>query len=219
MKNTVFIDPAARYYNIEKKWIVSAIPEGPHSILDLGCGTGKLGRKLLELGKADEVVGVEIYEPAAEEAAKYYSRVYREDLESLSLECQKAFDFVVCGDILEHLRNPRVILDRIGAWLRDGGILICSIPNIRYWYILWNLLFVGRWDYTEAGILDNTHLRFFTRRTFLEMLNDADFHVLTQEMWISGRKKNLANRLTLGVFKEFLGSQIIVTARRNCACQ
>ncbi len=215
MENASHKDPRDRYYNFEKNQIIILIPEGPHVVLDLGCATGKLGRKLLSLNKATEMVGVEIFEPAAEEAAQYYTKVYCGDLESLNIDYNDYFDYVICGDILEHLRDPWKTLDRIRGWLKEDGNLIASIPNVRYWRVLADLMIFGKWNYVEAGILDNTHLRFFTRSTFLQTLTQANFEIVKHEMWVSGRKKRLANTLTLGLFEEFLGSQIMVVAKKK----
>jgi 2-polyprenyl-3-methyl-5-hydroxy-6-metoxy-1,4-benzoquinol methylase len=215
MENTFFTQKDDQYYNMENSWIVSRIPKGSHKILDLGCAAGQLGKKLLGLKKASEVIGVEIFKPAAEEAAKYYTFVHQGDVEGMSLNYDHYFDYVICGDILEHLSDPWTMVAKIYKWLNSEGILICSIPNIRHWQILRDLIIFGKWNYTEAGILDNTHLRFFTRRTFLEMLKNAHFHIEYNDMWISGEKKNMANKATLGFFKEFLGSQVVVVAKKR----
>lgn len=214
MENASHKDANDRYYNMVKNWIILLIPEGPHVVMDLGCATGRLGRNLLTLNKAAEMVGVEIFEPAADEAAKYYTKVYSGDLESLNMDYNDYFDYVICGDILEHLRDPWKVLEKIRVWLKKGGRLIISIPNVRYWQVLTDLAIFGKWNYVEAGILDNTHLRFFTRRTFLQTLTQANFEIVKHEMWVSGKKKRLANRLTLGLFEEFIGSQIMVVARK-----
>ena len=214
MENRAFRNKQDSYYNIEKSGIVQMIPEGPNIILDLGCAAGRLGRKLRQLNKACELVGIEIYGPAAEEAAKYYDLVHRGDIEELKLHYKEYFDFVICGDILEHLREPWKVVTKIHEWLKDGGCLISSIPNIRYWRVLRDLLILGKLEYTEAGILDVTHLRFFTRYTFLEMLRKAGFSIDYHEMVIYGKKQDAFNKMTFGIFKEFMGSQIRVLAKK-----
>jgi 2-polyprenyl-3-methyl-5-hydroxy-6-metoxy-1,4-benzoquinol methylase len=214
MRNYAGFDHTDEYYNIEKSSIVSLIPEGPHVVLDLGCATGRVGRMLREQNKAKAIVGVEIFVPAAEEAAKHYDRVYDGDVELLSLPYKEYFDIVVCGDILEHLRDPWVMVRKIRHWLKKDGTLISSIPNIRYWRILRDLIFKGKWEYAEAGILDRTHLRFFTRTTFLRMLREGNYLITLDKMSVHGKKQNLFNTLTMKMFEEFLGSQLIVIARK-----
>lgn len=214
MENKAFKNKDDRYYNIEKSRMVPFFPQGPNVVLDLGCATGRLGRKLRELNKACELVGVEIFEPAAEEAKKHYDALYLGDLECLTLPYKEYFDFVICGDILEHLRQPEEIVKKIHIWLKEGGILISSIPNIRYWRILRDLVIFGKWEYCEVGILDNTHLRFFTRQSFLKLLEKFNFSVIYNEMLIGGKKQSFFNKITFGIFEEFLASQIMVLAKK-----
>jgi 2-polyprenyl-3-methyl-5-hydroxy-6-metoxy-1,4-benzoquinol methylase len=212
MENKSFVDSHDSYYNLEKTRFVNLVPEGPNVVLDIGCAAGRLGRTLLELRRAVEVIGVEIYGPAADEAAKCYTMVYKEDIEHLNLPYKGYFDFVVCGDILEHLSDPLTLVKKIHVWIKTGGYFIASVPNIRYWRVLRDLIIFGKWEYVEAGILDNTHLRFFTQQSFLRMIENGNFKIVDREMIINGRKQNLLNKITFGMFKEFLGSQIMIVA-------
>jgi len=214
MENKAFTSQTDSYYNMEKTRMVPFFPDGPNIILDIGCANGRLGRKLRDLHKAKELIGVEVFKSAADEAAKYYDKVYCGDIELLTLPYKEHFDFIICGDILEHLRDPWTLLDRIHGWLKPDGILISSIPNIRYWRIIRDLMFCGKWDYVEAGILDNTHLRFFTRSTFLKMQKKANFEILLCPMIIHGNKQNLFNKLTFGALEEILGSQILTVSKK-----
>ncbi len=215
MENTAFTDRNDGYYNMFKMSIVSLIPEGPHAILDVGCAAGRLGRKLKELNKARELVGVEIFEDAADEASKYYEKVYHADVEHAELDYKEYFDFVVCSDILEHLKDPHGILRKIHGWLKRDGFLLSCIPNVRFWRVSRDLIFLGRWEYAEAGILDKTHLRFFTRRSFSKCLDDTGFDVQHYEMVVDGRRNRLFNTITCRLFEEFVGSQIIVVAKKR----
>lgn len=215
MENQFFTDKDAGYYNAEKDWMVRYIPDGPNVILDLGCAAGRFGRKLRGLNKAAELVGVEVFAAAAAEAEKYYDAVYQGDIEGLDLPYEQYFDIIICGDIIEHLSDPWTMITRIRRWLKDGGVLIASIPNVRYWCVLRDLIISGKWEYVEAGILDNTHLRFFTRSSFFGMLSRANFSVVRHDMIIHGKKKNLFNKLTFGVFEEFLGLQILAVVKKT----
>jgi O-antigen biosynthesis protein len=212
MKNKSFTDKDAAYYNFDKARIAALISEGSHRVLDVGCAAGKLGRKLREQNKVAELVGVEVFDAPAAEAAKCYDHVYVDDIEILELRCGEYFDYIVCGDILEHLRDPWMTLDKLYGLLKPEGVIIASIPNIRYWRILRDLVILGKWEYVDAGILDNTHLRFFTRSSFLDALRRARFRIVFDEVWIGGRKQALMNNLTFGVFQDFLGSQVMVKA-------
>jgi 2-polyprenyl-3-methyl-5-hydroxy-6-metoxy-1,4-benzoquinol methylase len=184
--------------------------------MDLGCASGKLGRILIEQKKAVELVGVEIFEPAAREAIKCYKTVHIGDIEELNMDYNNYFDLVICGDVLEHLKEPFEVVRKIHCWLKKGGRIICSVPNVRYWRIWRDLVFRGNWEYTKEGILDQTHLRFFTTRSFKKMLTDASFVVEYEDMRIAiGPKQQAFNRLTFGVFKEFLGIQMLISARKS----
>ena len=206
---------ADAYYNRDRPSITALVHPAPNIILDLGCGAGAVGRKLRESGKAAEVVGVELFSSAADQAALHYSKVYCGDIEQMTLPYNNYFDYVLCGDILEHLKDPCSVLRKIHGWLKDDGKLICSLPNVRHWSVLASLAFRGAWDYRDAGIMDRTHLRFFTRRSCVKMLQDGGFDVESWRMLITGRKYLLGNAISLGLFREFLGSQIVTRSRKR----
>ena len=107
------------------------------------------------------------------------------------------------------------MLRRIHGWLRNEGHVLVSIPNVRHWRILRNLVLHGTWDYVEAGILDQTHLRFFTRKSLLKTLEEAGFHVERATLKVNGMKQKLADALTLRMAEEFLAAQIVVLAKKT----
>lgn len=88
----------------------------------------------------------------------------------------RAFDVVVCADVLEHLPDPAAVLDRVRGWIAPGGRLFVSLPNVANVAVRLSLL-AGRFEYAEAGILDRTHLRFFTRRSALRLVESAGFRI------------------------------------------
>ena len=214
MENSAFIDQNSSYYTNEKSIMHSYIKKGPNIVFDIGCGSGNLGKKLFKLGKAAEIIGVEIFKPAADKASEIYTKVYNRDIETINLNYKEYFDYIICGDILEHLKNPELMIKKILRWLKCGASFIATVPNIRYWRILKDLLFFGKWVYTDAGILDKTHLRFFTKNSFLKLLPKSDFYINHVEVLVHGRKKILLNNITVSIFEEFLGSQIFVVARK-----
>jgi 2-polyprenyl-3-methyl-5-hydroxy-6-metoxy-1,4-benzoquinol methylase len=215
MLNQAHISNHDTYYNRERPSIVGLVRAGPHVVLDLGCGAGAVGRKLLQEGKASTMVGVELFAAAAQEAARHYSKVHTGDIEEMTLPYTAHFDYVLCGDILEHLKDPYRVVKRIHGWLKDDGRLVCSLPNVRHWKVLADLAIRGAWDYQDAGVMDRTHLRFFTRRSCVNMLHDAGFEVEQWRMLIFGRRYLLLNGMTLGLFAEFLGSQIVILAGKK----
>lgn len=204
------------YYNQRRTDLSEFIPDGPNAVMDLGCASGGLGTTLLESNKASQVVGVEIFEPAARQAMKRYDTVHVGDIEELVLDYDRYFDVVVCGDILEHLKEPHKTLVQIHRWLKDDGLLVCCVPNIRYWKIIKDLVLKGEWKYEQCGILDQTHLRFFTVSSFRRMLAAASFRVINEtKIYVDGRKKMALRRLSQGLLDEFFAFQVLFSARKS----
>jgi 2-polyprenyl-3-methyl-5-hydroxy-6-metoxy-1,4-benzoquinol methylase len=214
MQNTAFVEKNSHYYVRFKWWMLPLIKDGPNSVMDLGCAAGVMGRKLLEAGKAREVFGVEIFEPVAAEAATIYKKVHVGDIEEMQLDYKACFDYIICGDILEHLKDPYKIARLLATWLKPGGSLFVCVPNVRNYHVLGDLLLHGKWEYVSAGIMDRTHLRFFTASSCRQLLLDAGLEVYHHQMIVSGPKKLFFNRVTFGLFEEFLGEQTFCCGRK-----
>ena len=156
--------------------VLQMIAGTPRRVLDLGCASGALGAAIKERHPGAHVVGVEAGRAAAERAASRLDRVVQGRLEALDLAAEGftagTFDTVIAADVLEHLVNPWQLLVSLRPFLVPGGQVIASIPNVRNLWLLSRALLEGRWEYTERGLLDVTHLRFFTleemRRLFEE---------------------------------------------------
>jgi O-antigen biosynthesis protein len=147
------------------------------TILEFGCATGYFSQMLIEKGCT--VVGVEINANAAKLAEQYCSNVIVADLDFTSLEeilQGQKFDIAVFGDVLEHLRDPWNLLESLRNYLNPGGFVVASIPNIAHGSVRLSLL-QGNFNYQQYGILDNTHIRFFTRATVDEMFKKAGYFV------------------------------------------
>ncbi|BAZ68733.1 MAG: class I SAM-dependent methyltransferase [Pelatocladus maniniholoensis HA4357-MV3] len=150
-------------------------------VIDFGCATGYFARLLSS--KGCQVTGIEINPKAAKIAEEYCEEVIVADLDFVTLRdilSGQTFDVAVFGDILEHLRNPWRILEEIKQILQPGGYVVASIPNIAHGAIRLALL-QGKFEYTELGILDNTHLRFFTRQTVTQLFERSGYFVDTYE--------------------------------------
>lgn len=163
------------YYTQQRREVTALIdPVQGKAFLDVGCGEGGLGRALKEQGSGP-VVGIEIEPRAAAEAARYYDRVYTADADTFDPPfAPGSFDHIVCADVLEHLKDPWGMLSRCRGLLKTDGTLVASIPNIGNVETLGGLL-GGRFDYADWGIMDRTHLRFFTRRSIEAMFQGAGF--------------------------------------------
>lgn len=165
----------AYYSNVRPELVGMLQPKG-QNILEVGCAAGAMGEALLGKG-ARQVVGLDIYDPALELARGRLSAVHKVDLNALpSLPYPEGhFDVMTFADVLEHLVDPAVVLKHLRRWLADSGRILISIPNIRHESVVLPLLVEGKWEYAEWGILDRTHLRFFTRDGVLKLLSDAGF--------------------------------------------
>ena len=145
-------------------------------VLDIGCSSGYLARPLVERGCT--VVGIESDPEAAEAARSVCEDVLVGDVEVMALPFENgSFDVVLCGDLIEHLREPEHFLARMRPYLRDRGRLVLSTPNVANWVMRLSLL-AGSWRYTERGILDRTHLHLFTRKTLVETLSRAGYAIV-----------------------------------------
>jgi 2-polyprenyl-3-methyl-5-hydroxy-6-metoxy-1,4-benzoquinol methylase len=149
---------------------------GNRSVLDVGAAHGYLAAVLRQRGY--RVTGIEGNPDLAREAAAFCDDVVVADLDGPLPEFNEQFDVILYGDVLEHLKSPKDVLVSLNQNLKPEGIIIVSLPNIANVYLRLHLL-MGKFDYQDRGILDRTHLRFFTRKTFQEFLNEAGLEVLS----------------------------------------
>jgi 2-polyprenyl-3-methyl-5-hydroxy-6-metoxy-1,4-benzoquinol methylase len=142
-------------------------------VLEIGCWSGHVTEVLARRG--NRVVGVDVDgEQLAANAFLRRSHLVDLDLVALSTIEDDRFDVIVLGDVLEHLRDPRAVLADLVTLLRPDGRLVVSVPNVAHVDIRLHLL-AGRWEYQESGLLDRTHLRWFTRASLRELLTSVGF--------------------------------------------
>lgn len=166
------------YYKRHRHEMVDFLPKTAKTLLDIGCGIGTFGEVLKE-EMGVEVWGVEKNEKAAEEAARKVDKVLRGDIcEVYSQLPDKYFECIVFNDVIEHFVDPYIVLQQIKSKLKSDGVVVCSIPNVRYYENLFDLLFRKQWKYEEQGILDKTHLRFFTEKSIKDMFKMLDYEIL-----------------------------------------
>ena len=123
-------------------------------------------------------------------------------------------DVILCLDVLEHLIDPWRVVRLLHERLSGRGVIIASIPNVRYFRVSLPLVFKGSWELADAGVLDRTHLRFFVKKTAIDLMTSSGLHLQeTKPLGLeSGRKARLVNNITGGVFEEFLAPQYLVKA-------
>jgi len=142
-------------------------------VLDVGCGFATTSQYIQKLG--NRVVGVESSADAVRVARTRIGEVLEGDLQQFTTD--RKFDAIIFADVLEHLPWPIGVLQRYTTMLKNGGSVIVSLPNVGLWSVRLGLL-LGRFHYDDTGVLDRTHLRFFTRRSAMEMLEAAKLRVV-----------------------------------------
>lgn len=169
-------DADSTYFANSRPELRALVPASARRALDVGCGAGALGGAL-RAERGIEVAGIELFADAAAQAAERLDDVIVADLDRLEELPYDAghFDAMICGDVLEHLRDPHRLLRVLHRYLAPGGTLVCSIPNIKHWSVLAPLLVLDRWQYTDAGLLDRTHVHFFTLTEIDAMLTETGF--------------------------------------------
>ena len=155
---------------------IRALPSGLR-LLDLGAAGGHLGRAVRE--RCSFLAGVEPHPPDSASAKEGYDD-WREQDALHAGHWDEPFDAVVCADVLEHFARPEMLLERVRAWLKSGGVFFASIPNVANISVRLALLF-GQFRYAERGILDRTHVTFYTRASAKELLERSGFRIRAVE--------------------------------------
>lgn len=153
--------------------VVTLVDEGSR-VLELGPATGYMTQAFKSRGCT--VVGIELDQEMAINAEKFTDRMIVGDIDKLDLEEElgdERFDAIVAADVLEHLRDPLKVLVELKKFLQPGGAFVVSFPNVAHGSVRLSLL-SGRFDYQDIGLLDSTHLRFFTRESFEKLLDEAE---------------------------------------------
>ena len=225
------------------RYVLKPDPHSSHSVILRWLGEGR-GRKLLDVGAADGLLSRRLTElgwrvtaiegdPAlAQAGARYCERMITRNLDREIPVGEGPFDVIVYGDVLEHLVDPLRILVELDRSLAPGGFVVISVPNIAHLWIRLLLLF-GRFDYLDRGILDHSHLRFFTERSLRAMLADAGLLIerftatpapLYQILPVSWHRRWVAathsvNALIARKVRRLLGYQFIVLAHPKSAAE
>lgn len=202
----------SEYFATERLDLVACFPNQAGRVLEVGCGIGKTGAYLKREGLANEVVGIELIPEIAEQARGRLDTVLCGDVEQLQIPYPAGyFKVILCGDVLEHLKDPWNLLRRLKPYLQSNGLIIAAVPNVRHWRTVVALLVQGRWDYVDSGILDRTHLRFFTGKTSRHLFESNGYRIVQVRPQLAIRAL-LINRLTFGLFTDLLAYRYVVIA-------
>jgi SAM-dependent methyltransferase len=210
----LYKDKLQDYFDEVRLDLVELIPGRSLRILDIGCGTGATGAYLLKQGIATWVAGVELMPEQGARAALVLDQVVVGDIGEVDLPWPaRMFDCVLAGDVLEHLPAPAQVLIRFKDLMKSDGVLVASLPNVRQWPVIRDLVLKGEWEYRSSGVLDATHLRFFTKRSIKRMLEECGYAIETMRPYLWGPKTVFFNRATFGLYEEFLAQRWLIRAR------
>lgn len=168
-----------RYFSGARLDYVAALPDTPNAnILEIGCGDGSTGSATIAAGKCARYTGVEIAPSVAEIARGVLHDVITGNIETLDLPFEtESLDAIIMSEVLEHLADPWAVVARLHKLLRPGGLFLASSPNVAHYRII-KALIAGRWELTDSGPMDRTHLRWFTPASYRAMFETAGFEIV-----------------------------------------
>jgi len=205
---------SGRYFTGVRRAFLDALPANPGArLLELGCGNGNTAACARAEGKCGWCCGVELCEAPAAEARSKLDHVVVGDIENLVLDLPPAsLDVLLMSEVLEHLRDPAAVLSKLRPLLRPGAIVLAGSPNVCHYSVLLMLL-RGRWNYEREGIMDETHLRWFSPVTYRRLFEEAGYvvgHVGPASPL--HKKARLVNALLCGRFEYLFHTQIVLHA-------
>jgi SAM-dependent methyltransferase len=195
------------YYEQDRPEMLDYIPANIQKVLDVGCSSGAFG-SALKTERLVECWGVETNQNAAAIAATRLDRVIAQPFEEGLELPEHYFDCIIFNDVLEHLVDPYTALAYSKKLLSPSGVIVASIPNVRYFGNIWKLLVKKDWKYTEYGILDWTHLRFFTQLSIRRMFEDGGYLIQSIDGINPVEQQHPEHRHKFNALNAFLLNQI-----------
>lgn len=216
MQDSFYSDKAKKYFSTTRRDIIPFFPKKVDTVLEIGCGSGETLGFLKNNGYCTSTYGVELSIEAASAAEKKVDFLFQGNIEEDKFPFEASFfNTILCLDVLEHLLKPEITVEYIHSLLSPNGTLIATIPNVRHYSVLLPLIFKGRWDYQESGILDRTHLRFFVKDTAINLIKYSSLKIEAVASNYAGSRGRIFNTLTLSIFQDFLAMQYLIVAKRT----
>lgn len=214
----LYNDKDDNYYSLPRLDILNLVNYQHKKILEIGCAFGELGKSIKGVFPEVVIDGIELNPDSKDFLLDNYDNVTIGNIEELDIsKIDNGYDLIILADVLEHLYDPWRILDLLREKLSENGNIIVSVPNIKNSGILFNLIVRGRFEYAKSGLMDRTHIRWFTRHEINQALDDAGFKVLFTNVnynVYSPLKKILIYPLKLFI-KDFDVCQFILLANRK----
>jgi SAM-dependent methyltransferase len=211
-----YSEKSAEYFGGVRRDFLELLPkDGSFRVLEIGCGSGETGAAALSEGRCATYTGVEIAAQAAAAARSRLTEVIEGNVEQMELPWPDAhFDAVLMSEVLEHLVDPWAVVKRVSDKLKSGAVVLASSPNVAQIAVVKGLL-ANRWELTETGVMDRTHLRWFTQASYARMFEDAGIRIeRVQPMAKPGPGSKLFNALTLGRLRHLTMRQICVQGHK-----
>jgi SAM-dependent methyltransferase len=206
-----------QYFAGARKDYVDELPvSGTASILEIGCGNGDTGAYALASGKCVRYCGVELCNRAARRARDQISEVVVGDVEKVALPwAPNSFDVLIASEVLEHLVDPWGALSKLRPLLKKDAVVFSSSPNVSHHSVI-RMLISGRWDLADKGVMDRTHLRWFTFRSYRDLFESSGFAVeRVGPLAPLGPFGSILNTLTFRRYKHVFSQQVSLRARRR----
>lgn len=208
-------DKERKYYALERPEMLPFFPASGKTMLDIGCGEGAFGKTVMD-GHSAEVWGIDFDQQSIDIARGTLSKVFCGDIFQLLDDIpDNYFDAIYFNDVLEHLVDPYALLELVRQKLTANGVVVASIPNLRYFRVLAQILLKKDFRYEKKGVMDETHMRFFTQKSIDRMFVEAGYKVQHIQPMNRSRsmKPKLAQLLTLGLAgTDIAYTQIVVVA-------
>lgn len=203
------------YFDEVRGEVFDLLPANAERVFEVGCGSGATLSQLKEKGLAKWVGGLELVSDMAAVSKNNIDLFLVGNIEHMELPLdEQSLDAILCLDVLEHLNDPWAAIAKLKKYLKPNGVIIASLPNVKNIKVLFPLIFRDEWNYANCGLLDRTHLRFFTKRTAIMMFEGANLHVDAVPVFFNKKgKAGLLNKMTFGIFKSFLQFQYLIRAR------
>jgi 2-polyprenyl-3-methyl-5-hydroxy-6-metoxy-1,4-benzoquinol methylase len=216
-----YSEKANIYFTRPRKDLINFLPEGTGlKILEVGAGGGDTLIELKQSGKASEVAGIELFSLSdTYQNSKLIDRFIIGNIEEINPDLNtNHYDAILFGDVLEHLIDPWSAIKKLSDFLKPGGLLIASIPNIRSRQAFKKIFLKGDFGYTSEGLFDKTHFRWFCKKNMIDLLTPASFELVSVTSNLELKKGSgtrILNQMTGRFFEEFLTVQFITVSKKT----